>query len=109
MCLGVPLVVLDEARHIAQLPGGRIQVQLHVAEEIREFREMEGRSYRSEIESALGLSGGPPPQARRTRAKRSSFKPGRSERRADHSIPFCRLTVMSLSCSRLCHLPLALD
>ena len=50
---------------------------LHIAEEIREFREMEGRSYRSEIESALGLSGAAPPQARRPRLKRSSPKPGR--------------------------------
>ena len=50
---------------------------LHIAEEIREFREMEGRSYRSEIESALGLSGAPSPSARRPRAKRSTLKPGR--------------------------------
>lgn len=50
---------------------------LHIAEEIREYREMEGRSYRSEIESALGLSGAVPAQPKGPRAKRSTFKPGR--------------------------------
>ena len=50
---------------------------LHIAEEIREYREMEGRSHRSQIESALGLSGAAPPQARRPRIRRSSLKPGR--------------------------------
>ena len=50
---------------------------LQIANEIREFRELERRSYRSEIESALGLSGGTPPPTRRHRPKRSSRKPGR--------------------------------
>lgn len=50
---------------------------LHIAEEIRAYREMERRSYRSEIESALGLCGGPPPPESRPPAKRSSLKPGR--------------------------------
>ena len=50
---------------------------LHIAEEIREYREMEGRSYRSEIESALGLSGAVPSQPKRPPSKRSTLKPGR--------------------------------
>lgn len=50
---------------------------LHIAEEIREYREMEGRSHRSQIESALGLSGAAPPQPKRSRAERSATKPGR--------------------------------
>ena len=50
---------------------------LHIAEEIREYREMERRSYRSEIESALGLSSAVPAQPKRPRAKRSPLKPGR--------------------------------
>ena len=49
---------------------------LHVAEEIRDYRETEGRSYRSEIESALGLAGDAAPPTRRARTKRSSLKPG---------------------------------